>query len=78
MCGIMRRLVSLKRIERSEEHKTNAMSGVGKTMDASIEELKEGLDSKWALMGLKKGVTAERLLEMVDKKTFRNSRMDLK
>jgi hypothetical protein len=78
MCGIMRRLVSLKRIERSEEHKTNAMSGVGKTMDASIEELKEDLDSKWALMGLKKGVTAERLLEMVDKKTFRNSRMDLK
>jgi hypothetical protein len=47
-------------------------------MDASIEELKEGLDSKWALMGLKKGATAERLLEMVDKKIFQNSRVDPK
>lgn len=44
-------------------------------MDASMEELKKDLDSKWALMGLgKKDVVAEKVLDMVDKKTFDTGR----
>jgi hypothetical protein len=44
-------------------------------MDATMEELKGDLDSKWALMGLnKKDAVAEKVLEMVDKKTFQSGR----
>lgn len=40
-------------------------------MDASIKELKAELDSKWALMGLRKGDgDAEKLIEMVHTSTF--------
>ena len=49
--------------------------GVGKTMDASMEELKKDLDSKWSLIGLsRKDAVAEKVLEMVDKKTFMRGR----
>lgn len=51
------------------------MLGVGKTMDATMEELKADLDSKLALVGLnKKDAVAEKVLEMVDKKTFQSGR----
>lgn len=44
-------------------------------MDANMEELKKDLDAKWALMGLKKkDATAEKIVEMVDKKAFQASK----
>jgi hypothetical protein len=44
-------------------------------MDASIEELKAELNSKWALMGLKRSDgDADKLVEMVNNSTFEGGR----
>lgn len=43
-------------------------------MDASLEELKKELDTKWSLMGLNKKAVSENVVELVDKKTFQSGR----
>lgn len=49
--------------------------GVGKTMDATAAELKDDLESKMALLGLRKqDSTAEKITELISREDFKASR----
>ncbi|MCJ1307885.1 Tryptophan--tRNA ligase, mitochondrial [Agyrium rufum] len=48
--------------------------GVGKTMDVSLENLREVLEPKWAHFGRKKTLgTSEKVMEMLNSDRFRNT-----
>ena len=47
--------------------------GVGKTMDVSLENLKQTLEPKWAHFGRKKNSdTSEKVMEMMNSAQFRH------
>ena len=49
------------------------MAGVGKTMDVSLENLKQVLEPKWAHFGRKKNLdTSEKVMEMLNSDRFRD------
>lgn len=68
----------------SEDEKwveTNEMMllGVGKTMDVSLENVKQVLDPKWAHFGRKKSLeTSEKVMEMLGSERFRESAEETK
>ncbi|MCJ1430484.1 mitochondrial 37S ribosomal protein rsm10 [Sticta canariensis] len=48
--------------------------GVGKTMDVSLEDLKNGLEPRWASFGIPKNhETSKKVLEMMSRKEFRQT-----
>ena len=49
-------------------------TGVGKTMDVSLENLKQVLEPKWAHFGRKKNLdTSEKVMEMMSSGRFRQT-----
>jgi hypothetical protein len=74
MFGITRKLVN-PHPEVFMRSRLIPLLGVGRTMDVAMEELKDDLDSKWALLGLsKKDSTAENIIELLDREGFNASR----
>jgi hypothetical protein len=48
------------------------MAGVGKTMDADLAKMKDVVDERFSLLGLKEGTkTAEKVIEFINKEDFK-------
>jgi len=53
---------------------TDDVLGVGQSMDINMKEMKDELDEKWGLLGLRKGdATAEKVMELINREDFNAS-----
>lgn len=59
-------------VESTAKH--TSVSGVGKTMDVSLENIRQSLECKWAHFGRKKSSdTSEKVMEMLSSAKFRHT-----